>query len=133
MVGAKALIEKQQVYIQVDQAVTPEEMDTLIAAIEVEAAALKPGWTAALDMRGIWVNSPYFYEEIKNLQQAIIRCGASRIGTIIDNYVIKILLGQAGLRTNANVIAQRFYDEKEWLNFLDSAPDGAVIQASAGE
>lgn len=126
MVGAQAIIEKQQLNILVDQAVTPEEMDNLISAIQAEASKLQPGWTAALDMRGIWICSPYFYEEIKHLQQSMIEFGASRIGTLIDNYVIKILLGQAGLRTHANVIAQRFYEEKEWKAFLEGAVEAGA-------
>lgn len=119
MVGAQADPSKQKLNIRADEAISPEDMQRLIARIQVEAKKLEPGWVAAIDLRGVWVSDPNFYEQIKRLQKALIDLGVRKVGTLIDNYVIQILLGQAGSRTNANMITKRFYTEQEWNQFLD--------------
>lgn len=119
MVRAQAVPAKRQLLVKADQAISQEDMDQLIDCIRIEARHLPPGFAAALDLRGVWIADPYFYERIKNLQLTLIDLGAAKIGTLIDNYVMHILLGQAGQRTRANLIAKRFYDEREWQLYLE--------------
>lgn len=119
MVSAQADPSKQILNIRADEALCPEDMDNLIACIQEEVKKLAPGWVAAIDLRGIWISDPHFYEELKHLQQTLLDLGVRKIGTLIDNYVIQILLGQAGARTKANEIAKRFYKEQEWIQYLE--------------
>jgi hypothetical protein len=115
-----------RLYITVDQAFTPTNFQGLIEEIQREALQLKPGWTAALDLRGLWVADPFFSERVALLQTTILERGAKKIGTLLDNSSIQMYLGQAGLKTNANEITQRFFTQENWEKFLEetvSNPD----------
>jgi hypothetical protein len=120
-VKVEAVPDSNRMYITVDHAFTPTNFQGLIEEIQSEALQLKSGWTAALDLRGLWVADPFFSERVTLLQTTILERGAKKIGTLLDNSSIQMYLGQAGLKTNANEIAQRFFTQENWEKFLEDA------------
>ena len=121
MVTARADCDHQRMYIIADQALSNDDFDILIEAIQTEARKLELGWTAAIDLRGMWVQDPFFGDQMKLMQMTILENGASRIGTLLDNSAIQMYLGQAGLKTHSNEITQRFFNEKNWEQFVSGA------------
>jgi hypothetical protein len=107
--------------ITADQALKAEDFTCLIEQICGEAGKLQAGWVAALDLRGMWIEDPFFGDQVKQLQRALLECGAQKIGTLLDNSSIQMYLGQAGLKTHANEITQRFFNERSWEEFLSQA------------
>jgi hypothetical protein len=118
MVKVEADLNYQRLYVIADQALSAEDMQFLSDNICREAKKLLPGWVAALDLRGMWVQDPFFCDRVKLLQQSLISSGARKIGTLLDNSSIQMYLGQAGLKTHSNEITQRFFNEKNWEQFL---------------
>ncbi len=118
MVDIKANPEQQRMYIRMDQALTPGEFQRVLEAIQEEADRLITGWVAAVDMRGMWVSDPYLSSRFKDLQETLLRCGASKIATLLDNDAVRMQLGQAGLKTHSNEITRRFYRQQEWETYL---------------
>jgi hypothetical protein len=115
---AEADFAKNRLYITANQALNPDDFDTLIKQICCEASKLQPGWAAAIDLRGMWIEDLFFGDRIKLLQSTLLECGAARIGTLLDNTSIQTYLGQAGLKTHSNKITERFFNEKSWEEFL---------------
>jgi hypothetical protein len=118
MFTAKADHFKGLLRITANQALNSHDFDCLIDLILREAASLDAGWVAALDLRGMRVEDPFFGDSIKHLQSTLVGCGARKIGTLLDNSTIHMYLGQAGLKTKSNEITQRFFTEKTWEEFL---------------
>lgn len=118
MVEVKANPEQQRMSIRLDQALTPEEFQHMLASIEMEADKLTTGWVAAVDMRGMWVSDPYLSNRFINLQETLLCCGACKIATLLDNTAVHMQLGQAGLKTHSNEITKRFYRQQEWESYL---------------
>ncbi len=118
MSGAKADPDRQRMDIVIDQALSPEDFDRLINAVKVEAAQLKSGWAAAVDLRGMWVDDPFINQQFEALQDALLKSQAGKIGTILESDPIMMHLWQAGTRTQSNVITQRFFNLEEWEKFL---------------
>jgi hypothetical protein len=101
-----------------DQAMTPEEFQRLVEAVEREAARLKPGWAAAVDFRGMWVNDSFVNEQFRQLQDALLAGKAGKIGTLLDSDALKMRLWQSGTQTRSNEMTLRFHDSDEWERFL---------------
>jgi hypothetical protein len=118
MIEVKSNAEIQRMDVIADQALTPDEIQGIIDAIKAEASKLTPGFVVAVDFRGMWVNDSYLNERIKGLQEALLSCGARKIGTLLDNPSVQMRLSQEGFRTNSNQITQRFYDEQQWEEYL---------------
>jgi hypothetical protein len=118
MIKAEADLTRQRMLIKADQALHRSDFDSLIETIRAEAGKLGPTWTAALDLRGMWVEDLFFGEQINLLQTVLLECGACKIGTLLDNASIQRFLGQAGVRTHSNEITQRFFNEQSWEEFL---------------
>jgi hypothetical protein len=104
--------------ITANQALHPDDFDTLIEQICREADKLEPGWVAAIDLRGMWVEDLFFGDRVKLLQATLLGCGAAKIGTLLDNSSIQMYLGQAGVKTHSNQITERFFNETNWEAFL---------------
>jgi len=113
--------ERQRLTIVSDQALDAEEMRQLIGAMKAEAAKLKPGWAAAVDFRGMWVNSPFVNELFRSLQEALLSSGAGKIGTLLDSDPLKMRLWQSGVETRSNELTRRFHDADEWEAFLSQS------------
>lgn len=118
MIEVKSDAENQRLYIISDQALNPDEVQEIISRMRVEVKNLHPGFAVAVDFRGMWVKDPYLNERIKTLQEALLACGARKIGTLLDNPAVRLRLSQEGQRTRSNEITQRFYTEQEWEKFL---------------
>ena len=118
MVSVKASPEQQRMDIASDLALGPEDVGALIDKIGVEAKLLGPAWIAAVDFRGMPVESSFVNEQFQLLQEALVELGAARIGTLLDSDPLKMRLWQAGSQTRSNNITQRFHDEADWQAFL---------------
>lgn len=122
MVSARADLQRQQMDIVSDQALSAQEVADLIDKIRDEAARLQSGWVAAVDFRGMWVESSFVNEHFRRLQEALLTLGAARIGTLLDSDPVKMRLWQSGSQTRSNEITRRFHDEAAWQEFL-ARPD----------
>ena len=110
--------ETQRLNITADQALSSDDIQGITRSIEAEACKLKPGFVVAVDFRGMWVNDPYLNEGLKLLQEALLNCGARKIGTLLDNPSMQMRLTQEGQKTRSNEITKRFYDEQAWEAYL---------------
>jgi hypothetical protein len=119
MIKAEADLTHQRMFIIADQAMKCEELDCLIEQIKLEAVKLQPGWVAAVDLRGMWIEDLFFCEQAMHLQSAILENGAGKIGTIIDSSSVQMFLGQAGIKTHSNELTQRFFNEMSWRQFIE--------------
>ncbi len=118
MFSAVADAERQRLLVSSDQAMTPEEFRQLIEGVGREAARLKPGWAAAVDFRGMWINSSFVNEQFRLLQDALLAGKAGKIGTLLDSDPLKMRLWQSGVQTHSNERTRRFHDAGEWERFL---------------
>lgn len=118
MIEVKSNMDNQRLYIVADQALSPEDVQSIISEIEIESGKLRPGFAVAVDFRGMWVKDSYLNERIKALQEALLACGARKIGTLLDSLSVQMRLSQEGLKTHSNEITRRFYNEQEWEEFL---------------
>jgi len=118
MFDVKCDSDKQRLDIVADQALSAEEFQTIISAIQSNARQLSPGFVVAVDFRGMWVDDPFLNERFKLLQEALLDCGARKIGTLLDNPAVRMRLSQQGQMTRSNEITRRFYDQDEWEKFL---------------
>jgi len=107
--------------IACDQALEAEDVERLIESLKREAAKLRPGWTAAVDFRGMWVNSPFVNELFRSLQEALLTSGAGKIGTLLDSDPLKMRLWQSGVETRSNELTRRFHNADEWEAFLSQS------------
>ncbi len=108
----------QRLDVIADQALSPEDFQAIISAIKSGACQLTAGFVVGVDFRGMWVEDPFLNEQFKLLQEALLECGARRIGTLLDNPAVRLRLSQEGQRTRSNEITQRFNDPLEWEQFL---------------
>jgi hypothetical protein len=118
MFSAVALPDRQRMDVVIDQALTPAEVGRLIEVVGKEAGKLKPGWAAAVDLRGMWISDPFVNEQFRLLQDALLSGKAGKIGTLLDSDSVKMRLWQAGTQTHSNALTQRFHDTAEWERFL---------------
>jgi len=121
MVSVKASPERGRLDIVSDVPLSAEEVDALIERIGSEAELLDPGWVAAVDFRGMRVESSFVNEQFRLLQEALLQEGAARIGTLLDSDAMKMRLWQSGGQTRSNEITQRFHKEADWEAFLASS------------
>ena len=121
MIEVKAYPDRQRLDIIADGALGPGDFRQIIELLRIEAANLEPGWAAAVDFRGVRSDDPYLNEQIELLQEELLKDGANKIGTLLDNQYVRMRLIQAGLSTHSNDITQRFADKKEWEAYLDQA------------
>ncbi len=118
MISVKADPNHQRMDIVCDQALTPADFETLVEQVKSEAAQLKPGWVAAVDFRGMWLNDSFINEHFVDLQNALLDGKAGRIGTLLDSDALKMRLWQSGVGSGSNVLTQRFFDLRKWEAFL---------------
>jgi hypothetical protein len=118
MFDVKCDSDKQRLDIVADQALSAQEFQTIISAIKSNACQLAPGFVVAVDFRGMWVEDPFLNERFKLLQEALLDCGARKVGTLLDNPTVRMRLSQQGQKTHSNEITRRFYDQDEWEKFL---------------
>jgi len=116
--AAKADPDRQRLEVHSDQALSPEEFHQLIEAVGREAVRLKPGWAAAVDFRGMWIDSSFVNEQFRMLQNALLAGKAGKIGTLLDSDALKMRLWQSGMQTHSNERTRRFHDADEWERFL---------------
>jgi hypothetical protein len=124
MVSAQAFPDRQRLEIVSDEPLGAQEAAKLIETIRSEAARLQPGWVAAVDFRGMWVESSFVNERFRDLQEALLALGAARIGTLLDSDPVKMRLWQSGSQTRSNEITQRFYDQAAWEEYLSRPAPG---------
>jgi hypothetical protein len=118
MVKVEAEISRNILYITADQALGTQECEQLIDNIRIEAQKLGQTWVAAVDLRGMWIEDLFFCDSIKHIQTTLLECGAHKIGTLLDNTSIQMFLGQAGMKTHSNEVAQRFFNQTNWEAFI---------------
>jgi len=118
MFQAQADPDRQRMDVRIDQALTPEEFGRLVDAIAGESASLKPGWAAAVDLRGMWIRDPFVNEQFRLLQDALLSGKAGKIGTLLDSDAVKMRLWQTGTQTHSNALTKRFHSPAEWERFL---------------
>ena len=120
MFSATADLDRQRMDIISNQALTPDDFAQLVASVTHEAARLNPGWVAAVDFRGMWLNDSFINEHFGRLQTALLAGKAGRIGTLLDSDALKMRLWQSGVGSGSNVLPLRFFDTKEWEAFLSA-------------
>jgi hypothetical protein len=103
-----------------DQALTSSDFEKLIESVTREAARLKPGWVAAVDFRGMWLNDAFINKHFGRLQTALLAGKTSKIGTLLDSDALKMRLWQSGVTSGSNVLTQRFSIKEEWEAFLSN-------------
>jgi len=118
MIEVKAYPDRQRLDITADCALSPADVQHIIETMKLEAGKLSPGWAAAVDFRGMQVQDSSLNEQIELLQEALLKNGAHKIGTLLDNQYVRMRLIQAGMSTHSNEITQRFADKKEWESYL---------------
>ncbi len=118
MISVKADPNRQRMDIVCDQALTPADFETLVGQVNSGAAKLRPGWVAAVDFRGMWLNDAFINERFVELQNALLSGKAGRIGTLLDSDALKMRLWQSGVGSGSNVLTKRFFDQKKWEAFL---------------
>jgi len=118
MFSASADIDRQRMDLRIDQALTPAQFQELIDAVGREALKLKPGWVAAVDMRGMWISDPFVNEQFRRLQDALLSGRAGKVGTLLESDALKMRLWQAGAQTRSNAVTKRFHDPVQWERFL---------------
>jgi len=121
MFAANAIPDRQRMDVLIDQALTPAEFGQLIEAVGKEAAKLKPGWAAGVDLRGMWISDPFVNEQFRLLQDALLSGQAGKIGTLLDSDSVKMRLWQAGTQTRSNALTRRFHDPAQWERFLSES------------
>jgi hypothetical protein len=118
MIKVKSYPDKQRLDIIADQSLNKADFKAIISDVKSEATQLKKGFVVAVDFRGMWVEDPLLNAHFKMLQEALLKIGASKIGTLLDNPAVHMRLAQEGQKTNSNQITRRFHDEKKWEEFL---------------
>jgi hypothetical protein len=118
MFAATADPDRQRMDIVSNQALTPDDFAQLVASVTREAARLKPGWVAAVDFRGMWLNDAFINEHFGKLQTALLAGQAGKIGTLLDSDALKMRLWQSGVASGSNILTKRFNIQKEWEAFL---------------
>jgi hypothetical protein len=118
MIEVQAHPDSQRLYIIADCALNARDFQSIITTLKFEARKLGPGWVAAVDFRGMQVEDSYLNERITLLQEALLTCGARKIGTLLDSQNVRMRLSQSGMKTHSNEITQRFDDKQMWENFL---------------
>ena len=121
MFAANAIPDRQRMDVIIDQALKPAEFRQLIESVGKEAVKLKPGWAAAVDLRGMWISDPFVNEQFRLLQDALLSGKADKIGTLLDSDAVKMRLWQAGTQTRSNAVTKRFHDVAQWERFLSEA------------
>jgi hypothetical protein len=124
MLTAQAFPDRQRLDIVSDEPLGPREVAVLIDAVRSEAARLQSGWVAAVDFRGMRVESSSVNEQFRALQEALLGLGAERIGTLLDSDPVKMRLWQSASQTRSNDITQRFHDQAAWEEFLSRPSPG---------
>lgn len=118
MYALKSDIENKRLDITISESLSATDFDALCGSIRQEAGKFPTGWTAAVDLRGAWVDHPFINKQLQTLQEALLAAQACCVATLLDNAAIKLHLLQAGERTHSNVITRRFTDPAEWEHFL---------------
>ncbi len=118
MFAATADPDRQRMDIVSNQALTPDDFAQLVASVTREAARLKPGWVAAVDFRGMWLNDSFINEHFGKLQTALLAGKAGKIGTLLDSDALKMRLWQSGVASGSNMVTERFFDVAKWEAFL---------------
>jgi hypothetical protein len=118
MFAAKADPDRQRMDILCDQSLTARDFEVLVESVRREAARLKPGWVAAVDFRGMWLNDAFINEGFAKLQAALLAGHSGRIGTLLDSDALKMRLWQSGQGSGSNVLTERFFDVAKWEAFL---------------
>ena len=121
MFSATADPKRQRMDIVSNQALTPDDFAQLVASVTREAARLEPGWVAAVDFRGMWLNDAFINEHFVELQNALLTGKARRIGTLLDSDALKMRLWQSGVGSGSNTVTQRFFDTAAWEAFLSAS------------
>jgi len=118
MYDARTDLSHQRMDITCDEALTTGDFERLLEAIREQASTLQPGWTAAVDFRGMWVSDSFINERFQRLQTTLLDQHAGKIGTLLDSDPLKMRLWQAGAGSGSNVLTRRFHDAAEWERFL---------------
>jgi hypothetical protein len=118
MYDVRTNLSRQRMDIACDEALTTGDFERLLEAIREQAGDLQPGWTAAVDFRGMWVSDPFVNELFQRLQSMLLDQHAGKIGTLLEGDPLKMRLWQAGAGTGSNVLTRRFHDAAEWERFL---------------
>jgi hypothetical protein len=118
MYRAKADPTRQRMDIVSDQALTAGDFGKLVESVTREAAQLRPGWVAAVDFRGMWLNDAFINEHFGKLQAALLTGQAGKIGTLLDSDAMKMRLWQSGQGSGSNMLTERFFDVAKWEAFL---------------
>ncbi len=118
MISVKVDPDPQRMDIVSDQALSASDFEKLVISVTREAARLKPGWVAAVDFRGMWLNDAFINERFGKLQTALLAGKAAKIGTLLDSDALKMRLWQSGVTSGSNRLTQRFANQEEWEAFL---------------
>lgn len=118
----KADTSTQRLNVTIQQIDDAEDLKSILFIANREVIKLNPGWTAALDFRGMGALEEKLMNYLKELQRSFLNNNVGRIVTLVDNVVLKMQLILMGKESGAYDISSRFSSEKEWKAFLASPP-----------
>ena len=114
----KADPSRQILYLTITSKIEPEDAPQIITRLKQEITKLKPGYMAAIDLRGLTVINPNLNNALLELQKILVAGQPEKISTLLSSAVLKMQINQAGHKSGINLNAQRFDDEAAWKQFL---------------
>lgn len=122
MFSVKANLKQHRLEVAIKNVYDEEDLKTVLFLINREVIKLNPGWTAALDLRGMRVLEQKLTIYIKRIQRTFLDNSVVRIATLVDNSVLRMQVQRMGSETGSNSMTTRFNSENAWRSFLATPP-----------
>lgn len=118
MYSVEAKVTENQLALSVADPIIDSEFSEIVGAVQREARKLKPGWTGAVDLRDMKVLKPENLKVMGEVQIALKRGGAGKIGTLLASAILQGQLSRMARQAQTEEQVRRFADEAEWRTFL---------------
>ena len=122
MFSIKADTQLSRMDIVIRNVYDEEDLKTILFLLRREVIKLEPGWTAALDLRGMRVLEQRLTGYIKKMMEVFRDQGVLRIAALYDNVVLKMQVQRMRKEAGTDAYSTPFSDEDQWQGFLDSPP-----------
>ncbi len=114
----KADPSRQILHLTITSKIEISDAPKILAQLRQEIVKLKPGYVAAIDLRGLTVINPELGNSLQEFQNILVAGQPKKVGTLLSSAVLKMQINQSGQKTGINPNAQRFDNEAEWKKFL---------------
>jgi hypothetical protein len=118
MITVQADPEQQQLIFTINQKITEADFLDILARLDHEIPKLKTGWIARIDLRGLVMVDPSLNQYIIEVQKKIFAGGSSKIGTLLDSFVLQAQINRSGKQVDEAYQARRFDDKAAWEKYL---------------